>query len=58
MLLVIDKYIPFVKETIEQTSLPDWQNVQVLALEPEEITPMAVHDADALIVRTRTRIGR
>ena len=58
MLLVIDKYIPFIKETIEQTALPDWRNVNVLALEPEEITPQAVHDADALIVRTRTRINR
>lgn len=58
MLLVIDKYIPFIKETIEQTTLPEWQDVRVLALEPEEITHQAVHNADALIVRTRTKINR
>ncbi len=58
MLLIIDKYIPFIKETIEQTTLPDWQQVQVLPLEPEEITPSAVRNADALMVRTRTRVDR
>lgn len=58
MLLIIDKYIPFVKETIGQTVLPDWQQVQVSALEPEEITPQAVRNADALMVRTRTKINR
>lgn len=58
MLLIIDKYIPFIKETIEQTTLPDWQQVQVLPLEPEEITPSAVRNADALMIRTRTRVDR
>ena len=58
MLLIIDKYIPFVKETIGQTVLPDWQQVQVSALEPEEITHQAVRNADALMVRTRTKINR
>ena len=57
-MLIIDKYIPFVKETIGQTVLPDWQQVQVSALEPEEITPQAVRNADALMVRTRTKINR
>lgn len=58
MLLVIDKYIPFIEKTIEHTSLPDWQKVQVLPLEPEEITPQTVRNADALMIRTRTRINR
>lgn len=58
MLLIIDKYIPFIKETIEQTTLPDWQQVQVLPLEPEEITPSTVRNADALMIRIRTRVDR
>lgn len=58
MLLIIDKYIPFIKETIEQSTLPDWKQVHVLPLEPEEITPSTVRNADALMVRTRTRVNR
>lgn len=54
--LIIDKYIPFIRETVE--TAPGWQNVQISPMEPEEMTPSAVRDADALIVRTRTRIDR
>lgn len=57
MLLVIDKYIPFICDTIRQASAEDWQRVQVLPLDAEEITPSVVRDADALFVRTRTQIN-
>ena len=51
MQVVIDKGIPFLEEVIEPYA-------QVLYLSPEEITPDTVRDADALIVRTRTRIDK
>lgn len=57
MLLVIDKYIPFICDTIRQASAEDWQQVQVLPLDAEEITPSFVRNADALFVRTRTQIN-
>lgn len=57
MLLVIDKYIPFICDTIRQASAEDWQQVQVLPLDAEEITPSVVRNADALFVRTRTQIN-
>lgn len=57
MLLVIDKYIPFICDTIRQASAEDWQQVHVLPLDAEEITPSVVRDADALFVRTRTQIN-
>lgn len=57
MLLVIDKYIPFICDTIRQASAEDWQQVQVLPLDAEEITPSVVRDADALFVRTCTQIN-
>lgn len=49
MTVIIDKYVPFVTGVLEQ------QGVNVLYLDPEDITPAAVRDADALIIRTRTR---
>ncbi len=51
MQVVIDKGIPFLEGVIEPYA-------QVLYLLPEEITPDTVRDADALIVRTRTRIDK
>ena len=51
MQVVIDKGIPFLEGVIEPYA-------QVLYLSPEEITPDTVRDADALIVRTRTRIDK
>ncbi len=48
MKIVLDKYIPYVAEVL----LP---YAEVLALDPLDITPEAVHDADALIIRTRTQ---
>lgn len=48
MLILADKYIPFLRGILEPFA-------RVSYLEPEEFTPAAVKDADALLVRTRTR---
>jgi len=45
--VLIDRYIPFLKEVIEPYA-------EVSMLDPEEITPERVKEADALIIRTRT----
>ena len=50
MIAVIDKYIPFLAEALRA------QGVEVMPLAPEEITREAVADAEALFVRTRTRV--
>ena len=49
--VVIDKGIPF----LEGVFPPE---IEVLRLSPEDITPEAVRYADALFVRTRTRINK
>lgn len=46
--IVIESHIPFIKGLLEPYA-------QVTYLEPDQFTPEAVRDADALIVRTRTR---
>ena len=48
MKVVVDNHIPHIQGCIEPYA-------EVLYLEPSEITRDAVNDADALIVRTRTR---
>jgi len=48
MKVVVDSHIPHIQGLIEPRA-------RVLYLEPGDITRDAVHDADALIVRTRTR---
>ena len=50
MRVVIDKHIPFLVECLSSYA-------DVVALEPEAITAQTVHDADALIVRTRTKVN-
>ena len=52
MKVVVDDKIPYIKECIER--LAD----EVLYLPGQAFTPEAVHDADALIVRTRTQCNR
>ena len=52
MKAVIDQYIPFLAEALQA------QGVEVVALAPEAITHEAVADAEALFVRTRTRVDR
>ncbi len=46
--IIVDKNIPFVQGVLEEFA-------QVRYLSSEEITPESVRDADALMVRTRTR---
>lgn len=48
MRILIDKYIPFLQGVLDDFA-------QVHLLEPEQFTPATVRDADALIIRTRTR---
>lgn len=50
MKVVIDRYIPFLAEALRG------QGAEVAELAPEEITREAVADAEALFVRTRTRV--
>ena len=51
MLVIIDKGIPFLEDVFPS-------DIEVLYLPPEEITPTTVRHADALFVRTRTRINK
>lgn len=46
--VLVEAHVPYVKGMLEGVA-------RVQYLEPEEFTPSAVRDADALIVRTRTR---
>ena len=48
MKIIVDSHIPHIQGIIEPRA-------EVLYLEPEDITRDAVSDADALIIRTRTR---
>ncbi|MBQ8101251.1 MAG: 4-phosphoerythronate dehydrogenase [Paludibacteraceae bacterium] len=48
MLVLADNYIPFLKGILEPFA-------ELRYLEPEDFTPETVRDADALLVRTRTR---
>ena len=50
MKAVIDQYIPFLEEALQA------QGVEVVALAPEAIVHESVADAEALFVRTRTRV--
>lgn len=52
MKVVIDHKIPFIKEVIEQIA------DEVVYLPGSAFTPETIKDADALIVRTRTRCNR
>ena len=49
MKIIIDKYIPYIQGVLEPYA-------GVKYLSPDDITPETVRDADALVVRTRTRI--
>ena len=48
MRILIDRYVPFLQGVLDEQA-------EVCMLEPEQFTPEAVKDADALIIRTRTR---
>lgn len=52
MKVIVDDKIPFIREAIER--LAD----EVVYIPGREFTPQAVRDADALVVRTRTRCDR
>lgn len=50
MQVVVDRYIPFVQDALRG------MGAEVVALEPDRITRESLRDADALLVRTRTRV--
>lgn len=50
MKFVVDAYIPFIETVLEPYG-------EVVYATPAEITPELVRDADALLVRTRTRVN-
>lgn len=52
MKILVDNKIPYIKGEIEQIA------DEVLYLSASDFTPEAVHDADAMVIRTRTRCGR
>ena len=52
MTIIADKYIPFLFEAVRK----EWPDVDIYPMEPEQIDRSAVHDADVLIVRTRTKV--
>lgn len=52
MKIVCDKHIPFLVEAIQN----EWPHVQICSMESEKIDALAVHDADILVARTRTKI--
>ena len=52
MKVIVDNKIPFIKEAIEQIA------DQVVYVPGKDFTPALVKDADALIIRTRTRCNR
>ena len=52
MTIIADKYIPFLFEAVRK----EWPDVDIYPMEPEQIDHSAVHDADVLIVRTRTKV--
>ena len=52
MKVIVDNKIPFIREAIE--SIAD----EVVYAEGKDFTPQLIHDADALIIRTRTRCDR
>ncbi len=51
MHVLIDQYIPFLNGVLDPYAMVEF-------IAPEEFTPARVQDADALIVRTRTRINK
>ena len=53
MKIVFDQHIPFLLETIRR----EWPEVQIYPMKPEKIDASTVHDADILIVRTRTKVN-
>lgn len=52
MKIVCDQHIPFLAEAVRS----EWPEVEICPMKPDEIDASAVHDADVLVVRTRTRV--
>ena len=53
MKIVCDAHIPYLVEAVKC----GWPEVEILPMKPEEIDTSVVHDADVLVVRTRTKVA-
>ena len=53
MTVVCDQHIPFLVEAVQR----DWPQVHICPMKSEEINAESVHNADVLVVRTRTQVN-
>ena len=53
MKIVSDRHIPFLADAVYK----EWPQVQICPMNPDEITPSSVREADILVVRTRTKVN-
>lgn len=53
MIIIVDRHIPFIVEAVRSA----WPEVEIVPLESEQINAEAVHDAEVLVVRTRTCVN-
>ena len=53
MIIIVDRDIPFIVEAVRSA----WPEVEIVPLESEQINAEAVHDAEVLVVRTRTCVN-
>ena len=53
MKIVCDKHIPFFVEAVQQA----WPEVTICPMDSEQINADTLHDADVLVVRTRTKVN-
>lgn len=53
MTIVFDRHIPFLAEAVREA----WPEMAMRPINPEDIDASAVHDAEVLVVRTRTKVN-
>jgi len=53
MTIICDQHIPFLVEAVQHK----WPQVHICPMKSEEINAEAVHNADVLVVRTRTQVN-
>lgn len=54
MRIICDAHIPFVCEAVQR----EWPEVDICPMEPDQIDASAIHNADVLIIRTRTKVNK
>ena len=53
MRIICDAHIPFLVEAVQK----EWPDIDIYPMEPEQINNSKIQDADALVVRTRTKVN-